>query len=154
MPGAEFDIRPYEPADFDILYEIDQVCYPPGIAYSKRMLRWFLRQPGALTLVATQNDGPIGFIVSECEPPRGHIITLDMLEAYRRHGIGSALLRETEGRLFEHGVRRIALETATDNAPAIAFWEKHGYRTFGALKDYYGAGHDARAMQKALPVPA
>ena len=148
MAHPALEIRPYEPADFDALYEIDQACYPPGIAYSKRTLRWFLRLPSALALVAVKSGEPIGFIVSECEPPRAHIITLDVLEAHRRHGIGSMLLREMERQLLERGVRRVALETATDNPPAIAFWEKHGYRTLGVLKYYYLDHVDAFYMEK------
>ena len=150
MTERDFVLRPYEPADFNALYEIDQVCYAPDIAYSKRTLRWFLRQPGAVTLVATKHGELIGFIVGECEPPRAHIITLDVLEAHRRHGVGSLLLRETERQLLEQGVRRVGLETATDNPLAIAFWKKHGYRTVGLLKNYYRAGLDAHAMHKDL----
>src|SRR5258708_33344969 len=45
-------IRPYNSRDFAKLFRIDQACYPPGIAYSKNTLRWFLNLPGAKCLVA------------------------------------------------------------------------------------------------------
>lgn len=147
-------LRPYEPADLDALYEIDQACYPPGIAYSKRTLRWFLRPPGAHTLVALDGAKPIGFILSEYEASRAHIITLDVLGPYRRQHVGSNLLTTQEAWLARQGVRHIVLETATDNLPAIAFWQKHGYRTEAVLKNYYVGKVDAFQMRKMLPAKA
>jgi ribosomal-protein-alanine N-acetyltransferase len=152
---VELILRAYDPADFDTLYEIDQACYPPGIAYSKRTLRWFLRLPGAQCLVAQlapqQQRGPIaGFVLAEHEGLRGHIITLDVLEAYRRRGVGSTLLGAIERQLVARGVRQVELETATENHAAVAFWQKHGYRTRGVLKRYYLDRLDAFRMTKAL----
>jgi ribosomal-protein-alanine N-acetyltransferase len=147
-----FHLRPYETGDFDALYEIDQACYPPGIAYSKRTLRWFLRLPGAHCLVALEGAQPVGFILSEYEGQRAHIITLDVVESFRRRGVGSDLLRTQETWLAAEGVRRVELETATDNLPAIAFWQKHGYRTEAVLKNYYVGKVDALQMSKILPL--
>lgn len=143
-------LRPYSPTDFDRLYEIDQACYPTGIAYSKRTLRWFLHQPASLCYVATGKGETIGFIIAEWDAAQGHIITIDVVQPHRRGGVGTALLREAESALSSRGVRRIELETATDNETAIAFWEKHGYRTRGVLKNYYLDRIDALWMQKSL----
>ena len=142
-------LRSYRPEDFETLYAIDQTCYPRGIAYSKRSLRWFLTLPGADSIVA-EAGRIVGFILCEAEDQYGHIITIDVLEAFRRSGIGSALLREAERRLAERGVRTVELETAHDNDAAIAFWQKHGYRTRGVYKRYYLGRVDALAMAKLL----
>jgi ribosomal-protein-alanine N-acetyltransferase len=146
-------LRPYQPDDFDALYAIDRACYAPGIAYSKLTLRWFLRLPGADCLVAEAGGEIAGFILAEREGEYAHIITIDVLAEYRRHGIGTVLLRATEQRLAANGVRQIELETATDNDPAIAFWQKHGYRTVGVLKRYYLERLDAYSMHKSLEPP-
>ena len=143
-------IRPYRPVDLDTLYQIDQACYPPGIAYSKRTLRLFLRVPGAICLVAESGAEIVGFIIAEQEERTGHIITLDVLEPYRRHRMGTALLEAAESQLASRGVQTVELETATDNAPAIAFWQKHGYRTRGILERYYLGRVDALSMEKSL----
>lgn len=145
-----WQLRTSQPGDLQALYEIDQACYPPGIAYSKGTLRWFLRLPGAHCLVALDGGKPIGFILSEYEGTRAHIITLDVLEDQRRRGLGSALLAAQEAYLAGQGVQRVKLETATDNLPAIAFWQKHGYRTCGVLKRYYLGRVDAYCMEKSL----
>jgi ribosomal protein S18 acetylase RimI-like enzyme len=44
----------------------------------------------------------------------------------------------------------MVLETATTNKPAIALWNKHGYRQTVIIKNYYGDGLDAFEMQKQL----
>ncbi len=148
-----FSIRPYAPEDFDTLYEIDQTCYPPGIAYSKRTLRWFLRLPGRECLVAEAEGRISGFILAEQEGPRAHLITIDVVESERRRGVGSALLTAVESILAARGARQVELETATDNQAAVAFWNKHGYRTVGVLKRYYVGRLDAYSMRKPLAAP-
>ena len=143
-------LRTYQPADFETLYKIDQVCYPPGIAYTRRMLRWFLALPGAECLVSEASGEMTGFVLAQLEGATAHLITIDVLEARRRCGVGSALLDAMENLLARRGVRQIDLETATDNHAAIAFWRKRGYRTEAVLRNYYPGKLDAFAMSKTL----
>ena len=116
-------------------------------------MRWYLRLPAAACLVAETAKEIAGFILTEHAGARAHIITLDVLEGYRRRGIGSALLTAIEEQLAAQGVREVELETATDNHAAIALWEKHGYRTRAVLKNYYLGRLDAYWMVKSF-VPA
>ncbi len=143
-------LRPYQLHDFEALYRIDHVCYPRGIAYSRRMLRSFLAQPHADCVVAEIGGTMAGFILTEAEWMLGHIITIDVLEKFRRTRVGSALLHAAEEHLAASGVREVELETATSNHAAIAFWQKHGYRTRGVYKGYYLGRVDALAMLKTL----
>jgi [ribosomal protein S18]-alanine N-acetyltransferase len=169
MPA--FALRAYEPADFEALYVIDQACYPRGIAYSRRTLRSFLGEPESSCLVAetevpagasgatgTQKSAAApagreiaGFLIAEAAGGEAHIITIDVQAKYRRAGVGSVLLRETERQLHGRGVRRITLETATSNQAAVAFWQRHGYRYEGLLRGYYLGRLDAYWMVKQLP---
>jgi len=143
-------LRAYAPADFDTLYDIDQACYEPAIAYSKRELRNYLRFPGSDCIVAETNRKLVGFILTAHQDDWGYIITIDVLERFRRQSVGSLLLARAEQHLKADGVREIALETASDNASAIAFWHRHGYRTGGIRKRYYPGGRDAYSMAKLL----
>jgi [ribosomal protein S18]-alanine N-acetyltransferase len=143
-------LRAYVPSDFDTLYNIDQACYEPAIAYSRRELRNYLRFPGSDCIVAETSRKPIGFILTAHQDDWGYIITIDVLERYRRLRVGSLLLTKAEGHLAASGVREISLETAIDNASAIAFWRRHGYRTGGIKKHYYPGGRDAYSMAKLL----
>ena len=150
ISGVSVTIRQYEPHDFAALYRLDQACFPPGIAYSKTMLRYFLAQDGAECLAAVDGAKIVGFVLSEENPPLAHIITLDVAESHRRHGVGTALVRESEANLRFRGVRTVLLETATTNEAGIAFWERHGYRKEAVLKNYYSGQLDAFEMRKKL----
>ena len=144
-------LRSYDPRDFATLHRLDQACFPAGIAYSKTMLRYFLKLPSADCLLATEDSRITGFILTEENPPLAHVITLDVAESHRRRGAGSSLLAESERNLALRGVRTILLETATENEAAIAFWQRHGYRIEAVLKRYYLGRVDAYEMRKILP---
>jgi ribosomal-protein-alanine N-acetyltransferase len=144
-------IRQYDAKDFATLYKLDQRSFAPGIAYSKTMLKYFLVQPGAECLVATEDSKIIAFLLTEENPPLAHVVTLDVAESHRRTGIGSALLRESEKNLCFRGVRTMLLETATTNTAGVAFWQRHGYRMEAVLKNYYPGHLDAYEMRKLLP---
>src|SRR5690348_2609054 len=145
----EFTLRDYSPTDFEALYQVDQACYARGIAYSRRMLRWYLGQRGSLCIVAQLTGGAealLGFIIAHSHGAEGYIVTIDVLEARRRFGIGTALLHETERRLAKTGVRYIGLQTATNNEAGVAFWQRHGYRSSGVTRGYYLGRIDAYEM--------
>jgi ribosomal-protein-alanine N-acetyltransferase len=144
-------LRSYEPRDFAALHRLDQSCFPAGISYSKTTLHYFLTIATADCVVAVDGARIAGFILTEENPPLAHIITLDIAEAHRRKGVGSALLGESEKNLALRGVRSILLETAIDNEGAVAFWKRHGYRIEAVLKRYYLGRLDAYEMRKILP---
>jgi ribosomal-protein-alanine N-acetyltransferase len=145
-------LRSFEPHDFAALHRLDQSCFPAGISYSKTTLHYFLTIASADCIVAADGTRIAGFILTEENPPLAHIITLDVAEAYRRQGVGSALLTESEKNLSLRGVRSILLETAIDNDPAVAFWKRHGYRIEAVLKRYYLSRLDAYEMRKKFSV--
>ena len=143
-------VCPYETRDFDALYELDQSCFAPGVAYSKSTLRYFLALSSAQCLLAVEGTAIGGFILAEVNAPLAHIITLDVAEAYRRRGVASLLLSALENKLSAEGVSAIILETAVNNDAAIALWRQHGYRVQGVLKRYYLRRTDAFEMRKSL----
>jgi len=147
---AGLAIRQYEARDFAAMYKLDQTCFPPGIAYSKWSLQYFLSLPAADCLVAEDGKQIVGFILAEKNPPLAHIITLDVAPGKRRSGLGTMLLEEIEKHFRYHEVRSVLLETAVDNESGIAFWEHHGYRTEAVLKRYYLGRVDAYEMRKRL----
>ncbi len=113
-------------------------------------MKVYLRAKGCYCLLAESGGNVAGFILTELAPDEGHIITLDVLENYRRQGIGSLLLAAGEKEGASRGGKRMVLETATTNNAAIALWRKHGYRQLVTIEDYYGRGRDAFQMGKDL----
>jgi len=169
-----FTIRDFQPADFDTLWHIDQQCFPPGISYSRTELSLYIRRRGSFTLLAVdaapaetvdpdsgnrKKDSPpipsakfpvAGFIVGEADRASGHIITIDVIAAARRSGVGSLLLRAAENRLRAAHCRSVELETAVDNISALSFYKRHGYSVIKTFPRYYSNGVDALVLQKDL----
>lgn len=143
-------LREYQPRDFDALCELDRACFSPAIAYSRAEMKAYLNAPGADCVVAESGEAIVGFCITAHGRKKAYIVTIDVLEAARKQGIGSALVADAEKRLTAKGVREVALDTATDNVSAIAFWQKHGYRKIGIRKGYYPDGRDAFAMTKHI----
>ena len=166
-----FTIRDFQPADFETLWRIDQHCFPPGISYSRTELKLYIHRRGSFTLLAADAASaapdlgagkkifpPIspvdvtvaGFIVAEGARASGHIITLDVIAAARRCGVGSLLLRAAEDRLRAAHCRSVELETAVDNVSALSFYKRHGYSLINTFPRYYSNGVDALVLNKSL----
>ena len=159
-PG--FRIREFRRADFFRLWEIDQKCFAAGVSYSQPELLLYMRRPRAFTLVAERDVSgngrgvqstemaTVGFIVAEAARLTGHIITIDVLEEARRSGLGSGLMAAAEERLRAQGCSAVLLETAVDNAAALAFYKKHHYFLVKTIPRYYSTGVDAFVLKKDL----
>lgn len=145
-------LRSCRPSDLDVLHDLDQKCFPPGIAYSREDLVRFIEQPRSRTWVA--EDGgrrTIGFLVAGREPYRvGHIITIDVAAGSRRQGVGNALMDAAEEWSRRRDLRLIYLETAADNLPAQEFYRKRGYEKYRVIEHYYDNGMAAWVMVKWL----
>ena len=150
MAPSPAQLRAYRASDFEILFRIDQICFPKGIAYERFELKVYLQSDCSYCHVADVGGEVAGFILTEQNAEEGHIITLDVLKAYRRRGIGSLLLAEGEQEAASRGGKRMVLETATTNKAAIALWRKHGYRQFATIENYYGRGVNAFGMAKQI----
>lgn len=152
-----FTIRNYRAADFDRLWQIDQLCFPPGIAYTQMELTGFITRRNAITLVGEFQDSgaqdpTAGFIIAHpIRKKYGRILTLDIIPQARRSGLATQLMNAGEARLRDLGCGEIYLETAVDNEAAIRLYRKLGYEVLRTLPDYYNShGLDAFQMGKRL----
>ena len=152
-----FSLRDFRDADFEHVWRIDQQCFAPGISYSRRELAFYIRRRAAFTLVAEQDaktaaDMPsiLGFIVVQTLKGLGHVITIDVSPQTRRSGVGSSLLQAAEDRLKAAKCRAVTLESAVDNAGALAFYNRHGYSVRKIIPRYYPNGVDAFSLSKEL----
>jgi ribosomal-protein-alanine N-acetyltransferase len=155
VPVTGLILRPYQASDFEAMHAMDQVCFPKTIAYGRRELRDYLQSEGSHCIVAEITGPPsskivAGFILTKRADDLAYIVTLDVLEEYRRQSVGSMLLQAAEEEAASHGCTAIYLETATTNKAAIALWKKHGYRESGTIENYYGRGQHAFEMLKRL----
>jgi [ribosomal protein S18]-alanine N-acetyltransferase len=160
---VSFSLREFQPGDFESLFELDQKCFPPGIAYSRRELARYMKMSGAFTLIAEaaakrgarrkMNELPAvaGFIVAQRHPRgMGHVVTIDTAAEFRRSGVGTLLMNAAEEKLIAGGCDAVFLETAVDNAAAIKFYKRLGYFVVKTLPRYYQNQVDAFLMAKRL----
>ncbi len=145
------EIREFAREDIGRLYEIDQQCFPEGIAYSRRELLWFILQPGAVTRIAHTAGQIAGFAVGQMKTRLlGHIITLDVVGEARRRGIGTLLMESLHEEFRSHGLVVATLEVAAANSVAKHFYSRLQYRCVETLQGYYGDGSDADRMIREL----
>jgi ribosomal-protein-alanine N-acetyltransferase len=155
--SVDFSIRDYRAADFDTLWKIDQLCFPPGIAYTQMDLTGFVTRRKAITRVAefhrqeSEARGIAGFAVAQPIRNIGRILTLDIVPEARRFGLGSRLMKDCEARMRAAGCQNVFLETAVNNDGAIGLYHKLGYQIVRTLPLYYSThALDAYLMGKVL----
>jgi len=143
------ELRPFRTADFQTLFDIDRACFPPGVSYSWEELARFITHRASKTWVAQEGDAIIGFLVANREPGQvGHIVTIDVVEQWRRRGVGRALMDAAEDWAERQSLKLVYLETAEDNLAAQAFYEARGYAKVEKLERYYANGTAAWLMVK------
>ncbi|HEX4416854.1 MAG TPA: GNAT family N-acetyltransferase [Kofleriaceae bacterium] len=81
-----------------------------------------------------------GVAVVEYEPWHTRLILwfLYIDPAWRRHGVGRALLAEAEAYGRSEGASHAWLETSSVNVPGVAAYERLGYSLCGADRLFYG----------------
>jgi [ribosomal protein S18]-alanine N-acetyltransferase len=148
-------IRNYEKRDLDTLFRLDQVCFPPTIAYSRAELNYFLTHPNCSCWIAEASGGPVrGFLILDRTRRRGrlmgHIVTLDVDPQYRRQGDGKLLMLAAEEQVRQESGAAITLEVAVNNPDAQQFYRSQGFAVVGKIENYYGGKVDAEVMEKPL----
>ncbi len=88
----------------------------------------------------------LGSAAFRIEAPDLLVVAVDVDRDHRSTGIGTALMAHLEEMAKEQGVERILLSTTNDNLPAIAFYQKRGYRLMEVLP-----GEAARALSDLFP---
>lgn len=144
-------LRSYRPSDLDTLHQIDQGCFPPSVSYSLEEIADFIGQPGSETWIAEESGQIVGFLIADRQPQRvGHIITVDVVEKWRRRGVGSLLMDAAEEWARRERLRLIYLETSEHNLAAQQFYIQRGYAKDRVIERYYGNGDAAWIMVKWL----
>jgi GNAT superfamily N-acetyltransferase len=84
---VDFKIRSFGYEDLDQVRAIEKASFPDP--YSKLLFRLLMLRVGGGFIVA-QNEGVMGYAISETRGDKGHIISMAVSPEYRRVGIGEA----------------------------------------------------------------
>ncbi|MCW4047776.1 MAG: ribosomal protein S18-alanine N-acetyltransferase [Candidatus Bathyarchaeota archaeon] len=128
----------------DKLYEIEKQCFEKE-AFTKQQIAYLVGDYNSIGLAARVDSEIVGFAIARVDIRRnmrfGHILTVDVVPAYRRKGIARKLLTQIEDILGQKGAKECRLEVRENNAAALSLYEKLGYKKVGKLEKYYGDAH-------------
>ena len=96
---------------------------------------------------AVVSGAPAGFICYGATPLADGVFDIYWIVVdadYRGKGVATGLLKDTEKRLAEEGVRLIMAETSGQSgyAPARGFYERNGFQAEARIKGFYRPGDD------------
>jgi len=156
--SLSFTVRQATLNDIDRVMYINRVSLPEN--YTKTFFIEHLRRWPKVFLVAEVNGVVVGYVMSRVETgwghtkygltKKGHIVSIAVLEGYRRRGIGTALMEAALRGLKEYGAKEVYLEVRVSNIPAIRLYEKLGFTIKKTIPYYYLDGEDAYLMVKSL----
>ena len=104
-----------------------------------------LSKPSGICIAAASSEGLAGYLVCSRYADVWHLMNVAVVPERRREGIARRLLEN----LFEQAGRdaRYTLEVRASNRPAIAMYERFGFRAAGHRRRYYhDNGEDALIM--------
>lgn len=144
-----YAIRPARQDDLDAVTALEARCFPAG-HYSRRSLAFHLKSARAAVIVAESGGQVRGFalVLLRKASRRGRLVSLAVEPAFRRMGLGSALLRAAEIACILQACAGLRLEARKSRA---AFYFRRGYRPIAELQAYYADGADALRLEKPLP---
>ena len=150
------NLAPATAADLDAIDEIERHSFPqpwPRATFEAELARDIAR----LDVARDARDRVIGFcnywIVGDPAGRAGevHILAIATHPDRRRGGVGAALLERALAAGRAARAQLATLEVRRGNAPAIALYERAGFRTVHVRRGYYqDNGEDALIMLTAL----
>jgi len=164
MPSTDVDetviVRKARKEDIPIVMYINKVSLPenyPEWFFEEHLERW-----GEAFYVAEVGGKVVGYVMSRVEfgapyvvegsiVKKGHIVSIAVLEGYRRRGIGRQLMEKALRSLKEvYECKEVYLEVRVSNLPAIRLYEKLGFKKVRIIPMYYLDGEDAYLMARPL----
>lgn len=106
--------------------------------------------PAGLVWVARAGDDLIGYLEARLAADELHVLALAVVPAWRRRGVGAALVAHAVAAAEAAGARAAHLELRVSNAPAQALYRCLGFAVVGARPRYYGDGEDALLLTRRL----
>jgi ribosomal-protein-alanine N-acetyltransferase len=135
------EVAPLPAGAAEPLAAMHRGCFPDD-PWDAAALHRILALTGAFGYLGWQGGAPVGFILVRDLGDEVEILSLGVLPAARRQGIGRALLAAL---LVEAGRRRVGsvvLEVAAGNGAARRLYAACGFTQVGRRPRYYRSGGD------------
>jgi ribosomal-protein-alanine N-acetyltransferase len=136
-------IRRLAYSDLPAVLSIERRSFPTP--WSLAMFVLELSKPSGICLAATEGEEVLGYLVCSRYDRVWHLMNVAVAPERRRAGVARGLIEQ----LVEAGEGRLpfTLEVRVSNRPAIAMYERLGFRSAGVRPRYYqDNGEDALIM--------
>jgi ribosomal-protein-alanine N-acetyltransferase len=151
MNSDQTPIRPLSYSDLPQVIAIERRAFPTP--WSLAMFVLELSKPSGVCLAGLVDGKLVGYLICSRYADVWHLMNIAVDPSARRRGYAQAMLAE----MLERGGPDDAytLEVRTSNAPAIALYERFGFRSAGTRPRYYhDTGEDAVIMWRGAQEPS
>ena len=132
--------------DLDDILALERDGFAPNERWSERSWQGELLGEGRVVLLARAAQAA-GVIAWSHAGELADLHRLVVAPAYRRRGLGVALVCSGLRAVQQLGARAAMLEVAYTNEPAIALYQQLGFEQLVAREDYYGPGRHALILK-------
>ncbi len=134
--------------DLESICQIEDTSFPDP--YPEALMVRLLREhPKEFLVAETDSKKVVGYCVCSSARKLAHLISIGVLQEYRRRKVASSLIQESISQLNAR-VQEVWLEVNTTNQEAIRFYERFGFRGVMIIDNYYSDGSPALRMRLTL----
>jgi len=154
-----FRLRKFNTNDLERITYINRTCLPEN--YSDYFFVELHHRFPETFIVAEENGEVVGYIMCRIETglssfvfrgliKKGHIVSVAVLQEYRRKGIGEALVAKAMENMRLYKAKHCFLEVRVANTAAVDLYKKLGFEVSRTVRGYYADGEDAYVMETKL----
>lgn len=137
-------IRRLSYSDLPQVIAVERRAFPTP--WSLAMFVLELSKPSGVCLAALHDEDLVGYVICSRYDTVWHVMNVAVDPSLRRRRIATALLEALLERV-DDGAAQLTLEVRPTNGPAIALYERFGFRSAGTRPRYYqDNGEDALIM--------
>jgi ribosomal protein S18 acetylase RimI-like enzyme len=124
-----FEIAPYSAAHFAGVKALWEEVFPddPPRDGAEISIAAKAKEHPELFLLALDGERVIGSVMAGYDGHRGWLYRVAVAKTHRHRGVGAALIREAEARLWALGCVKINLQVRGTNQAVAAFYQNLGY---------------------------
>jgi ribosomal-protein-alanine N-acetyltransferase len=145
LATQEVLIRQFKAEDITAISEIEQLSFKDP--FPSYFLSQLADANPATFLVAVMKDKIVGYGVIDKWPDQEHLVSVAVIPAARKKGVGQALLDHLIERLQTGSLK---LEVRRSNEAALDLYRRNGFVQTGVAHSYYTDGEDAVLMEKVI----
>lgn len=131
----ETHVRHLGPSDLDDLVELERTCF--DYHWTQDQFLMGLDRGAYVILGIRMDEQLVAYLAFSLIEDEMEILNLAVHPDFRKKRLGSALMDRAFAICRAKGIAKSFLDVKESNSPAIAMYQKYGYKQFGVRKRYY-----------------